>query len=433
MLKKFSKFLLALLLIIATLSSISLCFATDAVTISETTENTDAVATSETEEEIHSGDLYLFDNNVVMDKLVDGNVFIFGSNVEVTGQVNGDLFVFANNVNFNKSYVRYAIYACATSVKYDGACNDLYVATTDLEMTYDSYVVRDLKALSKTNIIKAAVGRDVDLIGDTVNFGKGEDAAVIYGNLRYSLPEEIEIPEGVITESGNVTYTKSPLTTDDFKSASTLSTITDIIVRFGTAIVTTLAIFIIISKLSPSFIEKISEDKFSFVKILKTFGIGLLSLLVILIFFILLAGTSVGAKLAIILLLLYIIVWLISVPALCIRITNLLKPVLKIEKTSMFYLILVLVCIILYGVGIIPVVGGLLGFIITMIAIGSLIDVYLPHKELTDEEKAIIEEAKKEAKENKEKRKQEKLEAKEAKKQAKLEAKEAKKKDNTDL
>ena len=66
MLKKFSKFLLALLLIIATLSSISFCFATDAVTISETTENTDAVATSETEEEIHSGDLYLFDNNIVM-------------------------------------------------------------------------------------------------------------------------------------------------------------------------------------------------------------------------------------------------------------------------------------------------------------------------------------------------------------------------------
>ena len=431
MLKRFSKFLLALLLIIATLSSI--CFATDAVTTSETTENATAVTTSETEEEIHTGDLYLFDNNVVMDKLVDGNVFIFGSNVEVTGQVNGDLFVFANKVNFNKSYVRYAIYACATSVKYDGACNDLYVATTDLEMTYDSYIVRDLKALSKTNIIKAAVGRDVDLIGDTVNFGEGEDAAVIYGNLRYSLPEEIEIPEGVITESGNVTYTKSPLTTDDFKSASTLSIITDIVVGFVTAIVTTLALFIIISKLSPSLIEKVSENKFSFIKILKEFVIGLLSLLIVTIGFILLVGTSIGAKLAIIALLLYIVLWLISVPVLSIRITNLLKPVLKVEKTSMFYLILVLVSIILYGIGLIPVVGGLLGFIITMIAIGSLIDVYLPHKELTDEEKAIIEEAKKEAKENKEKRKQEKLEAKEAKKQAKLEAKEAKKKDNTDL
>ena len=160
---------------------------------------------------------------------------------------------------------------------------------------------------------------------------------------------------------------------------------------------------------------------------------GLLSMLVIVIFFILLAGTSVGAKLAIIALLLYIILWLISVPTLSIRITNLLKPVLKVEKTSMFYLILVLVSIILYGISLIPVVGGLSGFIITMIAIGSLINMYLPHKELTDEEKAIIEEAKAQAKEDKEKRKQEKLESKEAKKQAKLEAKEAKKKDSTDL
>ena len=68
-----------------------------------------------------------------------------------------------------------------------------------------------------------------------------------------------------------------------------------------------------------------------------------------------------------------------------------------------------------------------------MIAVGTIINMYLPHKELTDEEKAILEDAKAQAKENKEKRKQEKLEAKEAKKQAKLEAKEAKKKDNTDL
>ena len=128
-----------------------------------------------------------------------------------------------------------------------------------------------------------------------------------------------------------------------------------------------------------------------------------------------------------------IVLLLISIPVISIKITNLLKPVLKAEKTSMFYLVLILISVILNGIGLIPVVGGLLGFIIKMIAIGSLINMYLPHKELSDEEKRILEDAKAQAKEDKEKRKQERLEAKEAKKQAKLEAKEAKKQDNTDL
>ena len=428
MLKKFSKILLASLLIVLTISSFSVCYADidgektksvteEAVTTSETEETTDAATTSESEEEIYEGDLYLFDNNIVMDKLVDGNVFLFGSNVEVTGQVNGNLFVFANKVSFNESYVRYSIFACANSVYYNGACNDLYVSTTDLEMTYDSYVVRDLKALSASSVIKAAVGRDVDLIGTNVNFGEGENIPIIYGDLRYSAIKELEIPEGVITESGSVTYT-SPYA---INSENIVATIIDIAIGFLTAIVTVLAIYIIMKKSAPNFLEKLSVNKLSALKLLKAFGIGLLASIVVLIFFVLLLVTTVGINLAFILALLFIILCIIAVPVLSIKITNALKPTLKIEKTSMFYLILILVSIILYGIGLIPFVGTLLGLVIKLIAIGLLVDIYLPHKELTDEEK----ESKIQAKE---KRKQEKLEAKAAKK----EAKELKKKENKD-
>lgn len=430
MLKKFSKILLASLLIILTISSFSVCYADingektksvteDATTTSETGETTGAVTTSETEEEIYEGDLYLFDNNIVMDKLVDGNVFLFGSDVEITGQVNGNLFVFANKVSFNESYVRYSIFACANSVYYNGACNDLYVSTNNLEMTYDSYVVRDLKALSTSSVIKAAVGRDVDLIGTNVDFGEGENIPVFYGDLRYSAIKELEIPEGVITETGSVTYT-SPYA---INSENIVSTIADIAIGFISAIVTVLVIYIVLKKSAPNFLEKLSDNKLSALKLLKAFGIGLLASIVVLIFFVLLLGTTVGINLAFILALLFITLCIIAVPVLSIKITNLLKPTFKIEKTSMFYLILILVSIILYGIGLIPFVGTLLGLVIKLIAIGLLVDMYIPYKELSDEEK--------EAKiQTKEKRKQEKSEAKAAKKQAKAEAKELKKKVN---
>ena len=425
MLKKFSKLLLAFLLIIVTISSLSTCYATDtAVTTSET--EGEAVTTSEeetnsTEDEIYSGDLYLFDNDIVMDKLVDGNVFIFGNNVEITGQVNGDLFVFANTVSFDESYVRYTTYACANKVYYNGACNDLYVATNNLEMTYDSYVVRDVKAVSSNAVFLAAIGRDVDLLCNTVNFGEGDDVSVIYGNLRYTANNEVEIPEGVIS-GGTATYTApSDLNTN------TTSSVTDLLMTFLTFIVTVLVIYAIIKKCTPNFAEKLSNEQLSVLRLLKAFGLGFLTIILFAFIFVILLITRVGLDLALILLTLFILLCLISIPVLTIVITNNLKPAFKIEKTSMFCLILVLVSIVLQGIALIPFVGKILTVIISFTALGLLIDIFLPHKKFTDEEKAALEEAKKQAKEDKEKRKQEKFEAKAVKKQEKLEAKETKK------
>lgn len=414
--KKISKLLLTLLLIIVTVSSFSVCFAEVGgdTTKSVTTTSENEEATTSTEDEIYNGDLYLFDNDVVMNKLVDGNVFIFGNNVEITGQINGNLFVFANNLKFNQCYVRYSVFACASSVYYNGACNDLYVASGNLEMTYDSYVVRDVKAVSSDVIFKAAVGRDVDLSCGTVNFGETGSASIIYGNLRYSANSEATIPEGIMGGNGTTTYTKP----SEF-SKNTAENAVDILVGFLTCILTVLVIYVLTKKFTPKFAEKLANKKLSILQLLKSFGIGLLSAILFSILFIILLMTSIGLKLAFILALLFATICLISVPTLTIVITNALKPAFKIEKTSMFYLILVLVSVVLYGITLIPFVGGLLSFIISFTALGMLIDMFIPHKELSDEEKAVIEEAKKQAIADREKRKQEKLEAKEAKKKDK--------------
>ena len=406
--KLFSKLLLLLSLIILTVSSV--CYADEVVAISETYAEAEVSSSEETtEDDIYSGDLYLFDNNIVMDKLVDGNVFIIGNKVNITGKINGNLFVLANELQFNESVVSYSIYACANTIYYNGGCHygDLYVASNSFESTYDSFVARDLKLVSSNTILKSAIGRDADLISNYIDLGKDEDIPVIYNNLRYSAVKEIEIPEGVITEDGSVEY---------IKRNSIDNSIGDILIGFATSIVTVLAIYIILSKLTPNFLEKLTSDKLSFVKLLKLFGIGFATLVVTIILFTLLFITIVGIKFAFILALMFAILCLISVPVLSIKLANILKPVLKIEKVSMYYLILILVSIILYGLGIIPLIGGLLGLVIKITAIGSLVSCFIPHKELTEEEKTAIEEAKKQAKEMKKNKKQEKLETKNEKK-----------------
>ena len=417
--KKISKLsCILVLLIIFMISSFSVSFATDVDTTNttNTTTSDSEQATQEdttSEGEIYSGDLYLFDNNIVMDKLVDGNAFIFGRDVKITGQVNGNLFVFANTLSFDQCYVKNSIFACANSIYYNGACNDLYVSSNHLEMTYDSYVVRDVKSLSSDVILRAAIGRDVDLICNKVNFGEADNAPVVYGNLRYSANAEATIPEGVIGGEGSITYNPSATI------PHTTTSVASIIVGFLTCIATVLVVYTLGKVLTPKFVEKLSLEKLSALRILKAFGIGLLSFVIVVIAMMILFTIMIGSNLALILLLSFMLLCLVAVPMLTIVITNALKPVLKIEKVSMFYLVLVLVNIILHGITLIPFVGGTLGVIIKLVGIGLFIEMVLPKKELTPEEKATIEEKKKQAKEQKEKRKQEKLAAKETKKKEK--------------
>lgn len=407
MLKKFSKFLLLVLIIFVVSSSSFVCLA------DESNEITDTVNTTETNDEDtitdedllpefeeHLGDLYVFDTNIVMDKYVDGNAFLFGDNIEITGRVNGNLFVFGNNVKFNKSIVRYSTFVCANSVYYDGGCGivyydyvNLYVAAQKFEATYDSYVTGDIKAVATDAILKATIYGDVDLICDTANFGEGEDCPLVYGNLRYTANKEVNIPEDVMQGEGSVTYTKA--------SEANSTSVTDVLLNFANCVVVALALYIILNKVTPNFVEKVSNQKFSAIGLLKAFGIGIATIFIVLIFFVLLLGTGVAIKLAFILALLFAILCLVSVPVLAISIANILKTSLKIEKTYMFYLVLSLVSIILNGITYIPFIGGLIGFVINVTSIGLIINMYIPHKDLTDEEKDVITEAKQQAEEDK--------------------------------
>ena len=80
MLKKISKSLLSLLLIVLTISSLSVCYATDSAVTTSETQNTIAIsegteeATQPEETEIKN-DLYFFDNNIVIDNVIYGNVY----------------------------------------------------------------------------------------------------------------------------------------------------------------------------------------------------------------------------------------------------------------------------------------------------------------------------------------------------------------------
>lgn len=394
MIKKNIKLLTILFILITVISSFSLCFADEATdqaasTTETTNEQTAEVQTNEeqtaeeaeTNQEVHNGDLYLFDTNVKMDKLVDGNVYIMGNNVEITGQINGNLFVFANSIKFENSYVRYSIYACGKDIYYNGACNDLYAACEKLEMTYDSYVIRDVKAASKTTIFKAAIGRDVDLKTADLVLGQDEQSPIVYGNFRYTANSEQEFKEGVVT--GEVTYKANNISTD---SHSIGDTIKGIIITFLTVIATAIIINLILVKFAPDFAKEMAKN-ISVGSIVKTCLKGLAILCIGLIITILLFISEVGIKLGLVVILSIILVGLFATPITAIYIATALKAVIKSEKTIIHYLFIALIAVILQGITYIPIFGGIISFIAFIFGYGLMVTVVWKNKEISEEEK----------------------------------------------
>lgn len=422
MLKKFSILLLTIFVIS---SSFAFCLAHEEETPNTSTSEIleDELTSNEntTTTQIHKGNLYLSGDNIVMDKNVDGNVFIFGNNVTVTGQIDGNLFVFTDELKLDTCSVKSSIFACANSVYYNAACNNLFVYAKNLETTWYSYIVENAKISSSDVILRSAIGGNVDLSCDTLDLGEGIDIPEIHGNLNYSATNEATIPEGVLAgDNSLVNYTPN-----------IISSITSILLIILTCVITVLIIYIIINRYASNLSQKLFNKDFSITKILKNLLIGLVAIICAALLATILVITKIGIIIALIFILLFAIICIIAVPTLAISITNSLKPVLKIEKNSMFYLILSLVTIVLYCIPLIPAIfAGLIGIIIgitleliiNITAIGTLIVSFLPHKELTEEEKEKIQEAK----ENKQKRKQEKLELKAAKKQEKSKNKENK-------
>lgn len=398
MLKKKLKLSLVAFLILSVMFSFSLNFvtATESEPVTTSAEASDAAVTSENTEtstdenqnnedssqaniEEVSGDLYLFDNNIEMNKYVDGSVFLFGKKVKVTGQVNGNLFVFADSVEFDNCYVRSSIFVCANNVVYNGYSNDLYAAAQKLNMTFDSYVIRDAKISASEATIKSAIGRDLDLSAKNVDFGSKalkssedntdensensetvEDVPIIYGNFRYSAKNSLDLKDGIV--EGEVTY----------KKASSVSgvKVSDVIIYLLKAAVTAIVVFLLLSKFATKFVDELSNK--SWKNVLLALGIGISSILAVAIASSILVLTKVGAILGIVLMFILVLLALVSTSIVDIYVTKLICSLAKLDMKLYEYLILAGIALLIAAIKYIPYAGSILSLLIIALGIGLL-------------------------------------------------------------
>lgn len=393
MLKKKTKFILILLASFLIVSTVS--FATDEgiMPISETAEektieprdNETPNETNETQtaeqSEIHNGDLYLFDNDIVMDQLVDGNVFIFGNNVKVTGKVNGSLYVCANNLTFDKdSYILQSIYACANTIKFDGiAYYDLYASCRQLDMSADSFVQRDLRVVADTLNFSSGVGRNAFVYVNTFNFMKESDA-IVYGDLTYTASRELELSQELV--QGNISY--KPDMENEQNSVSEV--ILDKAIELCSSLLYVAIVFVLAILLAPKFMEKASTY-ITPATSAKSFGIGILATIMAVVISLVLLFSVIGIPVSFAIIALLVLLLSIATAVTSICITYRLKEKFAYSKDCLTYLTLAGVVIVIWVLKLIPYVGWVISFVVKMIGLGIIIYYLLTKSKSNKEEK----------------------------------------------
>jgi len=329
--------------------------------------------------EVVEGNYYKAGNRVVISGIVNGDVYVAGSNVVVDGTVNGDLLIAGGNVDIRGTVVndvRVAGGVVEISGNIDGNVSafggkvniidtgriggSLVASTSDLNISGPIGKTADFTA--NNAVIANSINGNVNA---TVNKLVLTSQAMITGDLVYQSSSEAQIGQGAVI-SGDTTRKpvegiamRSPQFFGLFAGFAVASKIISFISYLIVGVML-LALFPIFTSKTPDIILK--KPGLSFL-------IGLLTIILFPIVFVLLFVTIIGIPLAFILLAVFFILIYLSVIIVSLAIGG---RILKTDGSKGFWSLL-LGLIIYHVIGLIPIVGGIFSLIVIIFGLGSIL------------------------------------------------------------
>lgn len=330
-----------------------------------------------TDIKMETNDVYLIGDNVKIDYIVDGNLYVIANTVEIDTQIVGNAFICADKINITtQGYISCSLYAVANTINIDGVVYDIY--STSQDITLSGYVYRDINSVAKNITILGTVCRNANLSTSNLSFkqntendSEGDNSInessliKINGNLNYSAPSEIEIPEGIV--DGEVKYEQQIVNNNDYLGSAI------------TFVVLTIVVWLLLKWLAPKFIEK-SENLLKS-KPLPVAGFGLLGLIAIPIVALALILLNVTSKIGLLILAIYFILICLSTSIFVISISNVICSKLKIDKWLKKFGLLIAVAIVAWLLTIIPYAGIAINLIYTVLGLGIIVRIILPKRE----------------------------------------------------
>lgn len=373
-----TKFVLFLLVAFMLLSPI--CMAANIAPIASTNETINNTNNSvESTYEFIASDVYEFDDDVVIDSIIDGNAFAFGNNITVTGEIGGDVFAFGNTVTVAEdAYVHGNIFVFANQFIMKGVCYDIYGGANSVTLEENAIVARDIRIAAEKIHINGQVKRNAYLSTNELVFPDNA-STLITGNLSYTSSSEFVISQNIV--GGEIKFTQE-VTKESTMNGKIISFVTEII----SVLLYALVIVLLTIWLAPNFKNKVGNTFQK--KAPLSLGIGLLTSIVIIFgaFVLLLLTRGLGISISVAAVTIFILALTISQTVFSMGCAKLIAEKSKKDNLPMFIGMTLLVVVALRLIELIPFIGGLVRFLVTMTGLGMIL-VHLMNRNKSDENK----------------------------------------------
>lgn len=325
-------------------------------------------------------DVYKMENQVTINQVIDGNVYVMARDVKVENAViYGNLFVMAENIQIVDSEIAGSIFAMGENVDFSGMTNDLYACGSKVNMAAGSYIWRNAKVAGETINIDGNVGRNFDVGVNQLVVG---EHAQIEGILHYFSNKEANISEKAQIQDVQFIQDEE----EENETSNGVNYAFEIAnVAFQTLIIALIIVFLVNKFKTLKRTDNIGID------FLKSTGKGALMLIFVPILSIVLMLSVIGIGLGLIVLVLYIIGLCVAIPVSSVEIAHRILAKKENVKKGVWIGISILVSLVIWAIRFIPVIGGIVRFILVLIGLGiisSLIFQRNKKEEVNENEKA---------------------------------------------
>lgn len=289
---------------------------------------------------------------------VNGNMYLCANSVYIENEIiNGDLFVSASTVKIDENtIINGNIYVIALNVRIDATITrGVYVCAKDIVFDENSSVKYDANIFAEHLVVKGTFERNVNTFVDNLEI---EDTTNISGDLNYVSDKEAKIGDTAVIK--NVNFDKQVI-----EKETALETICKKVLNFTKYFVLTFVVFIFMMKVLPNFIQN-SRKCLG----ISSFGLGILSIILMPIIFILMILMKFTASLAVVGIVILITLLLLSMAITNISIGSIISN--KYEKIKL-PISVALVTILSWCIYQIPFFGGIVAFIMVATGLGIVL------------------------------------------------------------
>lgn len=319
----------------------------------------------------HIKELFKTGENIKVEEELDGTAFIAGEKVDLNNKINGIVFVAGSelNINFNQNY----IFGAGSTVNIKNNIEkDAFIVGEKVLIDENVTLGRDAYIFTDTLTIKGTVDRNIYVYGTTVNIEGNINGNIVVSALELNIDKDAQVVGTLkYNEDASIEGLRKDIEPKTYKISTNNMTFKEYITNFISSYIHITLLSIVLVFVCESLFKKSLKETedINTKKVAILCGKGFLILIGVPIIAMMLLFSGVFVSVGVIGAILYgILIYISNIFTAYFLATILDRKIFKKNLNS--YLLMIIGLFIIYVLGMIPVIGGLISFISMLLGIG---------------------------------------------------------------